>query len=195
MRRARDEGGFTLVEMLTVMAMLVVLLGATLPMLFATTNQGGRQSDRVTSLDHDRTAFDAITRELRQANCVVPVVPGKSIATVTPSTSPAATAGSCSTGNAVQSVRFDCGAAGSAAGTYACVRTDLASGSRRTLIDGITNTDPLLVSSVSGGGRSIVSGPTPASKSIRVKLEKTPRGVERPVRLEGLVSLRAVGAS
>jgi Tfp pilus assembly protein PilW len=192
---AADEDGFTLVELLTVMGMLVVILGATLPMLLATTNQGGRQADRITSLDHDRTAFDAMTRELRQANCVAVLVPGRSIATVTPSTTVGPTTGSCTAGNAVQRVRFDCSVAGARAGTYACVRTDLTTGAQRNLIDGITNTDPLTVSSVSAGGRAIVSGPAPASRSVRVKLEKTPPDVERPVRLDGLVSLRAVGST
>src|ERR1044072_5070979 len=99
---AAYEDGFNLPELLVAISMMLVLLAATLPMLVATTHQGDRQSNRVTSLDNDRTAFDAMTRELRQANCVVPVVPGRSVATVAPSTAPAATAGSCSTGNAVQ---------------------------------------------------------------------------------------------
>lgn len=65
MSRLREEGGFTLVELLTVLALSLVIMGATL----ATFN-GAEQTQRVNqdqneSQDTNRRALDAIARRLR----------------------------------------------------------------------------------------------------------------------------------
>lgn len=65
MTRLRDEGGFTLPELLTAIALLVVVLGATLDTFegFVTRNQTNTKLNE--AQDSARTAMDRLARELR----------------------------------------------------------------------------------------------------------------------------------
>lgn len=67
MRRLRQEDGFTLIEMIVGLAMMLVVLGATLTVLTTFQNDSKNDQKRNESQDTVRTAMDQISRDLRSA--------------------------------------------------------------------------------------------------------------------------------
>jgi prepilin-type N-terminal cleavage/methylation domain-containing protein len=177
-----QEDGFTLVELMVSVSMMLVLLAAVLPVLVSATTQQDNQASRVSALDDDRVAIERMTHELREACTVTPSsVAGTSTASVTAVKlrSCGATAGS---GAAVQSnLTYNCGIV--VGGVRRCVRTDNLSGHTLELIKGISGGNVFTVFGASAdGGRPRVA----------VHLQKIPEGSERPVTLSGSASLRYI---
>jgi Tfp pilus assembly protein PilV len=68
-RLRRDEGGFTLVELLAAMMVGMVVLFGILGLLDATINSSARSAGRVQGVREGRMAMDRIGQELRLASC------------------------------------------------------------------------------------------------------------------------------
>jgi prepilin-type N-terminal cleavage/methylation domain-containing protein len=171
----RDQRGVTLIELLTVMGMLAILMGAILPSLFAATRQGNRQNDRIASLDNNRDALDAMTRELRQASGVTSAN-GRVIDFTTRNT-PTGTQ---------HTIRFDCSQPGSATGKFKCVRSNLTVGGSRIVIDGIVNSTspaPFVYTAATAGGRP----------RIQIEFHTRPASASRSVILRNEASMRVTG--
>ena len=64
--RARDERGFTLVELLVAMTAMLVVLGAGYALLQVTLRNEPRISERAASVQEARVLMERISRELRQ---------------------------------------------------------------------------------------------------------------------------------
>lgn len=165
--------GFSLPETLIGAAILIVVIGAIVPVLWISSGQFGGQSDRVSALDQDRVAFDDMTRLIREARAVRPLeVPGEPTGSVV-----AAQSLEVITGDAQRDpVVLDCGAPSEKPQSFMCVRSE-ADGSVKQLIDGITDPAPFAVDT----SRDFIS----------VSLRLSPPEAARPVSLEGGVSLRA----
>jgi type II secretory pathway pseudopilin PulG len=73
--RLRDEGGFTLVELLTAISIGMVILFAAFAVLDRTISASGQIADRSEALQRGRQAMDLITRQLRSQVCVGPTTP------------------------------------------------------------------------------------------------------------------------
>ncbi len=158
------QEGFTIPELLVAAAVVVVMIGAIVPVIWISSGNFGGQSDRVSALDNDRVAFDEMTRALRQARLVVPVpadAPGPSVQHVAVTT------------NSGGQVEFDCGVPSEIEGRFKCISRS--AGGSKDLIDGITNTDPFAIT---------------GDRYVAVNLQKSPPGAEHPVSLQGGVSLR-----
>jgi type II secretory pathway pseudopilin PulG len=172
-----EERGVTLVEFLTVMAMLVILLGATVPLLFATTNQSSNQSSRITSIDGGRVALDRITRETRQACTISPTSGSTGVLTETVLVNTTAgylsTCADYSPAGSLHTIRYDCTQASAIAGAHKCVRTDVTANTSAALIDGVTN-----------AAQFTISGSTGAHPQVGISLQMLPKGATRPVVLE-----------
>lgn len=67
MTRLREESGFTLIEMIVGLAMMLVVLGATLTVLTTFQNDSKNDQIRNESQDSVRTAMDQLSRDLRSA--------------------------------------------------------------------------------------------------------------------------------
>jgi type II secretory pathway pseudopilin PulG len=169
----RSEAGFSLPETLIGAAVLVVIVGAIVPVLWISSGTFGGQSDRLTALDQDRVAFDDMTRLIREARAVRPV------------TDPGVTEGpivttqtlEVYTGDAERDpIVLNCAAPSQKPDSFKCVRSE-ANGAVKDLIDGVTNAETFMVDT----GRSFVS----------VSLQLSPPQATNPVSLEGGVSLRA----
>lgn len=170
---ARD--GFSLPETLVGAAVTIVVLGAILPVLWIAAGQLGGQSDRVTSLDQDRVAFDDLTRLIREAKAVEALEP----TSVDGGGRFQAASLSVTTGDPARDpVVLDCGQPGSSPERFMCVRTE-ADGSAKQLIDGITEPAAFTLDT--------------DRDFIGVALQLSPAGSNRPVSLEGGVSLRVAG--
>jgi len=65
MRRATDERGFTLVEVLVAASLAIVVFGATMTLLGVMVRQTGEASVRVDSQDQVRAVVDRLSRDLR----------------------------------------------------------------------------------------------------------------------------------
>lgn len=153
--------------------MVIVVIGAIVPVLWISSGQFGGQSDRVSALDQDRVAFDDMTRLMREARAVrpleVPVAPSGSVV--------AAQSVEVITGDAYRDpVVIDCGEPGKEPQRFMCVRSE-ADGSVKELIDGITDPAPFAVDT----SRDFIS----------VILKLSPPQAAQPVSLEGGVSVRA----
>ena len=68
--RARDEGGFTLVELLMASAMGVVIVLGALQLMDFTVKSGRQTTDRVEAVQKGRIAVEQMTRQLRSQVCV-----------------------------------------------------------------------------------------------------------------------------
>lgn len=161
----------TLVEFLVVIGMMLILLGAVIPTLFATTNQGNRQAERITSLDASRVTLERMTRELRQASQVVSA------------TGQVLNFNVWSTGGTEHSIRYDCGQPGTTAGQFKCVRSNLTLGGSRTEIDGVLNSSsppPFAYTAAATNGRP----------RIQIELQTQPESASRPVVLRNEATLR-----
>lgn len=176
-RRPFDWGGsagFSLPETLIGAAVMIVMIGAVVPLLWIAAGQLGGQNDRVSALDQDRVAFDDMTRLIRGASRVEPLD-----ATAPASAEAPVEAGKLqlTTGDPARDpVVIDCGIPGSESGRYRCL-INAADGSSKSLIDGITDPSPFTVD--------------PSRSFVAVSLQMSPAGASRPVSLQGGVSLRA----
>lgn len=74
-RLRREEGGFTLVELLVACIVGTIVLLATFMMLDTSVVQTGKVTDRVDRTQRARTAMERITRNLRSQVCPVAGVP------------------------------------------------------------------------------------------------------------------------
>lgn len=170
------SAGFSLPETLIGAAVLVIVVGAIVPLLWIAAGQQGGQADRLSALDQDRVAFDNMTRLIRQASSVQAL-------DAEPPASPGATVAvgklQLTTGDPARDpLVIDCAIPAEAAGRYLCLAQG-ADGSSRRLIEGITNPAPFAVD--------------PSHAFVSVNLQLSPPGASRPVSLQGGVSLR-VGA-
>lgn len=67
MMRPRDEGGFSLIELLVAMALAIVVFSAVLSVLDVFQRQNGYDEDRNEAQDNARTAIDRLAMNLRNA--------------------------------------------------------------------------------------------------------------------------------
>ncbi len=81
-RRARDERGHTLMELMVATALLSVVLAATFGSLIAMQNQQSRTTDRFTAEGEAQTIADRITKDLRTA--VAPSATSAAFASASP---------------------------------------------------------------------------------------------------------------
>lgn len=132
--RLRSEDGFTLVELLTVLTMSGLILGALLALWSGAASRETANAARFQSLDDARNGLERLTREVREAVAVTGVTGSvvhlkvwkRDLAGATPSV--------------LHEIVYDCSAAGSKAGTFACQRTDVTAGTAPTqLLDGISS--------------------------------------------------------
>jgi len=65
--RARDESGFTLVELLVAMSLMTIVVGATLSVIESIQRQSADEAIRVDSRDQIRTTLDRLIKPLRGA--------------------------------------------------------------------------------------------------------------------------------
>lgn len=70
LHKYKDEG-YTLIEMVTVAAVLMFVLAAALPFLYTQLNQSARTQSRIESVQQARNALREMARELRQADQLV----------------------------------------------------------------------------------------------------------------------------
>jgi prepilin-type N-terminal cleavage/methylation domain-containing protein len=73
---AREEGGFTLIELIVTIAITTVIFGATLTALGAFTNASKADTLRAEMQDHARTALDRLARGLRNVTAPQTKAPG-----------------------------------------------------------------------------------------------------------------------
>jgi prepilin-type N-terminal cleavage/methylation domain-containing protein len=66
------EGGFTVIELMITIALLAVIVGATLSVLESTMRTSSFSQQRVQTVDQLRLALDSMTKEIRQARAVNP---------------------------------------------------------------------------------------------------------------------------
>lgn len=69
---AREEGGFTLLELVFSVSLLLVVLGAIMGIFQVVQRQSAYVKDRSETLDTMRIAVDRMTKEIRQARVVEP---------------------------------------------------------------------------------------------------------------------------
>jgi type II secretory pathway pseudopilin PulG len=97
-RGRRDEGGYTLVEMLLAAALALVVVGASVAVFTAGVHSEPRVTSRTASIQQARVVMERITRELRQgASVPTPGASQLAMVTYAPSASCAvsATEGAC----------------------------------------------------------------------------------------------------
>jgi prepilin-type N-terminal cleavage/methylation domain-containing protein len=92
-RLRRDERGFTLVEMLTVLAMLGLVIAALTTILVAAMNAEREMNRRFASQINARLALDQLRREVHCASSVTPTGASSSVTIVLGSRCPSATGG------------------------------------------------------------------------------------------------------
>lgn len=93
LRRLRDERGFTLIELVTVLGMLAIVIGALTSVLMAAMNAEREMNRRFTSQINARLALDQLRREIHCASAVTPSGTSSSITIVLGSRCPTAGAG------------------------------------------------------------------------------------------------------
>ena len=120
-----DERGFTLVELLVGMLVLVIVMLATLQVLDDSTRISTRDNDRAQAIQEAQTGLDRMVRELRHAT------------TVTTAGTTAITATIQRRGVTTASVTFNC--ANVAAGVRRCTR-QVGAGTPEILIDRVRDT-------------------------------------------------------
>ena len=102
-RLRRDEQGFTLIELVTVLGMLVIVMTALSYALIASTKAEEEMNRRFASQINARIALDQLRREIHCANAVTPTGASASITIVLGSRCPSAGAGTtvswCTTGS------------------------------------------------------------------------------------------------
>lgn len=71
-RESSEEGGFTLIELVTTMGLLLLVVGALLGIFESVQRSAGFVQERAETLDSMRLAVDQMTKEIRQASVVTP---------------------------------------------------------------------------------------------------------------------------
>jgi type II secretory pathway pseudopilin PulG len=172
----------TLIELLTVIAMMLVLVAAILPVVGIITKQQTAQADRISSLDDARIAVDRMTRDVRQA-CAISTANGTS-STLTLTRIVNATSGYLSTcsdyspASSLHTIAWNCGVASATPGRYQCVRTDTP-GAGGTPV-AVVQVDQLS----SNAPFTIVTGSSGAHPQVVIALQQLPDGVTHVVRLD-----------
>lgn len=93
LRSRSNERGFTLVELITTMALLSIVIGALVAVLVAAMNAEREMNRRFTSQINARLALDQLRREIHCASSVTPVGASSSITIVLGSRCPSAPGG------------------------------------------------------------------------------------------------------
>jgi prepilin-type N-terminal cleavage/methylation domain-containing protein len=105
-RLRREEGGFTLIELVTVMAMMLVVMGALSEAMIAAHKTEEDLNRRFASQINARIALDQLRREIHCASTVTPTGPSSSITITLGSRCPTASGGSivswCTSGAGTQ---------------------------------------------------------------------------------------------
>jgi len=176
MRRPQEEAGFTLVELLTVLALSSVVLAFVTGTVVHALQTQRRQLAEVTALDDSKVALERVTRDLRGADPLLQV--------------------------ALDQVRLDVNRNGTTRTvTYdragdAFQVTDAATGQTRTLVAGLASGEPLFVFHLADG--SSLTGDQvldPRSvESVTVHLVVQPGEQQHAVDLESDVRLRNTAA-
>jgi type II secretory pathway pseudopilin PulG len=126
-RFVRDERGFTLIELITALTMLMIVVTALVMTLDAATKTEAEMNRRFSSQVNARIALDQLRREIHCAVSVVPVGASSSITIVLGSRCPTASAGTvaswCTSGSGTRYVLYrvagaDCSAPGRKAVDY-----------------------------------------------------------------------------
>jgi prepilin-type N-terminal cleavage/methylation domain-containing protein len=101
-----DEQGFTLIELITVLGMLLIVITALSGVLISATNIEADMNRRFTSQINARIALDQLRREIHCATSVVPAGPSSTITIVLGSRCPSASGGTtvswCALGSGTQ---------------------------------------------------------------------------------------------
>ena len=123
-RGSRDEGGFTLVELLLAATLSLVVIGGAVAVFTAGVHSEPRVTSRTASIQQARVVMERMTRELRQG-ASVPTSGASQLATVTYAPSASCTASAtegacrvtytCATGRCTRAVANPDGTAASAA--------------------------------------------------------------------------------
>ena len=92
-RLRRDERGFTLIELITALGMLLIVITALSGVLISATNIEADLNRRFSSQINARIALDQLRREIHCASSVTPTGPSTSITIVLGSRCPSATGG------------------------------------------------------------------------------------------------------
>ena len=177
---ARREAGFTLVELLWVMALSLVVFGGVLSVLVASLHQTADNVGQVSANDAVTRTLERVTREIRQATQVgAPSNDGTTITLreyVTSTGSPPAT---------VHTIRWNCSGT-EADGRHVCTRQDITTGTPAfTEITGLT-TGNVFSSGVLPSGSPSTYAPVvvslsqaiPGSTNLSLSEEVTPRNCQ-----------------
>jgi prepilin-type N-terminal cleavage/methylation domain-containing protein len=105
-RLRKDERGFTLIELITALGMLLIVITALSGVLISATNIEADMNRRFTSQINARIALDQLRREIHCASSVAPTGPSTSITIVLGGRCPSATGGTtvswCALGGGTQ---------------------------------------------------------------------------------------------
>lgn len=172
-RRLRGEDGTTLVELLTVMALLAVVMAFVTGTVVDAMRSQRRQTAQVDALNAAKLAFERVTRDIRGADPLREVARDRITLDVR---QPDATIRTVTYGRAGDSLSV----------------TEASTASSRSLVGGLAPGTPLFLFHLSDG--STATGDTafdPESvQSITVRLQVEPAGAGRVVDLENRVVVR-----
>lgn len=138
LRRARDERGMTITELLIAASLLLVVVSAALTLIPMTLQNEERVRDKAGAVQEGRTLVERLTRELRQGSAVVGT-PTASTLSFSTYVHRASCGGAYSSAAAIQCrITYSCGTAGT------CTRTERnldGSGTApaQTLVTGLAN--------------------------------------------------------
>jgi prepilin-type N-terminal cleavage/methylation domain-containing protein len=150
-RLAREESGFTLVEMLVTLAILGIVLGSLTLLLVSATNSEANQNQRFQAQEQGRLALDALRHDVHCAGSATS--PGG----VFPATQISITLGSqCATSGGAPATILWC--TSGAASRYSLIRTTAV-----TCTGGVKEADYLTIGNV-------FTGLTPAGSGLKAKL-------------------------
>src|SRR3954447_1673578 len=146
----REEGGFTLVELLVAAGLMLIVVGAALALLDSSNTIAARDQERTHAIREAQVGVQSMTRELRQAFSIV-------------SSSPYAIEVHVLRGGAVHDVSYDCTGTSSAGPPLGqCVRYEIsgsAQGTASTVVARLINKPgsgrpPVFTYSANGAGHT-----------------------------------------
>jgi prepilin-type N-terminal cleavage/methylation domain-containing protein len=141
--RTRSDDGFSLIELLVTMGVSLAILTAVLALWSGASANEQRNAERFDSVDAARNGLERMTRDVREATAVT----GISDRLVTLKLWTRDLAGA--TPSVLHTITYNCGAGGSVASTYRCLRTDTSAGSPAvTVVDQLTS--PSVFTTVAG---------------------------------------------
>ena len=176
-RRLRGEDGVTLVELLTTMALAVVVLGVFVGTIVDASGSSRRQTTRVGALNDSKLAFERVTRDIRRADPLQAAELDRIRLDVRDS------------GGSVRTVSYE--RAGDS-----LISIDAGTGQTRSLVGDLASGQPLFVFHLADGSTA-TGQPAVNPRSIRavtVQLQVEPDGEGRVVDLATLVLLRNAGS-